>query len=52
MVDFGKQQLSSQQYDPDPYTSSDYQGKYRMGMGLSPMKAEVITLHRRDSKQV
>ena len=43
MVNFGRQQLSSQSYDPAPYTSPDYQGTYRMGMGLSPMKPEVTS---------
>ena len=38
----GQQRLSFQSYDPEPYTSIDYQGiRYRMGMGLQPMKMEV-----------
>lgn len=41
LVNFGRQKLSSKSYDYEPFTSPDYQGKYRMGMGLSPMKMEV-----------
>ena len=42
---FGQDKKSHQIYDPEPFTSQDYQGvKYRMSMGLSPMKHDVRLL--------